>query len=186
MDTFLGQPVNTLTTLAFVVAGGIVMRRGGAWWVGAALIATGVGSFVFHGPMPPAAEWLHDTTLAWLLLVVAGVGRRLERCTHLPGLLALGVLFALFPILGDPVGVALAVLAIGLILADERTARTTGPVLLLIVVATIGRLGATGGPLCDPSSPFQTHALWHVGSAAAVTWWALARSGRSVSSQPHG
>ncbi|HLF43892.1 MAG TPA: hypothetical protein VJA46_10265, partial [Acidimicrobiia bacterium] len=67
----LRQPVNSLTTLAFAVAGIVVMtRRPERLWVGIALIATGIGSFLFHGPMPGGSEWAHDVTLAWLLLVV--------------------------------------------------------------------------------------------------------------------
>jgi hypothetical protein len=48
------------------------------------------------------------------------------------------------------------------------------PLLLLGVVAVYGRLGATAGPLCDPASLFQPHAVWHLGSALAVAWWAMA------------
>jgi hypothetical protein len=40
-------------------------------------------------------------------------------------------------------------------------------------VAVIGRLGSTNWPLCDPASPWQTHGLWHLGAAVAVTWWAI-------------
>jgi hypothetical protein len=48
-----------------------------------------------------------------------------------------------------------------------------GPLVLLGSVAIIGRLGATGGPLCDPDSILQPHGLWHLGAAAALLWWAL-------------
>lgn len=171
--------MNTLSTLAFVIAGGLVVKRSRAPWVGYALIATGLGSALFHGPMPEWSEWAHDVTLAWLLLVVAGLGRPWERWTRFPGLVVLGGLLALWPALGDPVGVALAVVAISLLLVEDRSWDTLGPVLLLATVAIVGRLGSTGGPLCDPDSVLQTHTLWHIGSAAAVTWWALRRHPRS-------
>jgi hypothetical protein len=128
--------------------------------------------------MPPFADWAHDVTLAWLLLVVAGSGRPWERWTRLRGLVALGALIAIWPQVGDPVTVALAILALSLLLFDDRSGDTMGPMLLLAAVAIFGRLGATGGPLCDPDSILQPHALWHIGAATAVTWWALRRHPR--------
>lgn len=176
---FLGQPVNSLTALAFVVGGVVIVWRSDHNWVGIAAIATGVGSFLFHGPMPPFSEWVHDVTLAWLLLVVASHGRSWEKWAHLPGLLIVAAVIAV-PGTGDPVGVALAALAFVLLLMNDRSTATIGPLLLLVVVAVIGRLGATGGPLCDPASPWQPHGLWHLGAAVAVTWWALATRSESV------
>ena len=174
VHAFLGQPVNSLTTLAFVAGGVLIMNRSSMTWVGIASMTTGVGSFLFHGPMPPYAEWVHDLTLAWLLLVVAAHGRSWARWAHIPGLVVVAVL-VLIPGAADPIGVALAALAIVLLLLSDRTMSTLGPLALLITVAIVGRLGSTGGPLCDPASIWQPHGLWHVGAAAAVTWWALAR-----------
>lgn len=174
VHAFLGQPVNSLTTLAFVAGGVLIMTRSGMTWVGIALIATGVGSFLFHGPMPAYGEWVHDMTLAWLLLVVAAHGRSWERWAHMPGFIVVGVL-VLIPGAADPIGAALAALAIVLVLLSDRSMSTLGPLALLVTVAIIGRLGSTGGPLCDPTSIWQPHGLWHVGTATAVTWWALAR-----------
>jgi hypothetical protein len=179
VHALFGQPVNSATTIAFVVGGAIVIWRTEHTWVGIACVATGVGSFLFHGPMPPYAEWLHDLTLAWLLLVVASSGRPWQRWSHLPGLVIVGAVVAV-PGAGDPVGVALAVFAIVSLLMQDRSMRTLGPLALLVVVAIIGRLGATGGPLCDPNSVWQPHGLWHVGAAVAVTWWALAIPGESA------
>ncbi len=179
VDAFLGQPVNSLTALAFVVGGLVIVSATRHLWVGIASIATGVGSFVFHGPMPPLGEWVHDATLAWLLLVVAAHDRWWERWAHLPGLLAVAVLVAI-PGAGDPVGVALAALAIALLMIEDRSWSTLGPLALLAVAAGIGRLGTTGGPLCDPESLWQPHGLWHVAAAVAVVWWALARAEEEV------
>ena len=55
--------------------------------------AAGVGSVVFHGPMPTWAEWAHDLTVAMLL-----VGLLLESRPLLAGLagVALGVGLAFF------------------------------------------------------------------------------------------
>lgn len=169
---FFGQPVNALTTLVFVIAGLVVLRRSPARWVGFGMIATGLGSFLFHGPMPPGSEWAHDVSLAWLILLIAGIGQTWERWTRLPGLAALGVLFAVAPGVADPVAVALVVVAA--IVQVRRDPRST-----LILLGTVGalgilgRLGATGGPLCDPESLLQPHGLWHVGAAVMVAWWAM-------------
>jgi hypothetical protein len=156
-----------------VVAGVIVMARGkDRAWVGVALIATGVGSFLFHGPMPPGSEWAHDVTLTWLIVVVAGIGTRVERYTRLPALLVIGGVFALAPGLADPIAVALTIVAVVSVLRGRNYAALP-PLLLLGAVAILGRLGATGGPLCDPTSPFQPHGVWHLGAAVAVSWWAM-------------
>ncbi|HEY4584095.1 MAG TPA: hypothetical protein VI980_06335 [Acidimicrobiia bacterium] len=170
----LRQPVNSLTTLAFVVAGIVVMtRRRERRWVGIALIATGIGSFLFHGPMPTGGEWAHDLTLAWLLLVVAADGTRWERWSRIPSLVALGLLFALVPGVADPVALALAVLAVGSVLRADRSSATWAAVALLIAGAIFGRLGATTWPFCDPDSMLQLHGLWHLAAATAVTIWAI-------------
>jgi hypothetical protein len=170
---FLGQPVNALTTVGFVIAGVLVMvRRPERIWVGIALIATGIGSFLFHGPMPPGNEWAHDVSLTWLIVVVAGSGTRMERHSRLPALAVIGVLFALAPAVADPIAVALTIVAVVSVLRGRNYAALP-PLLLLGVVAMFGRLGATGGPLCDPGSTFQPHAVWHLGAALAVAWWAI-------------
>lgn len=166
-----GQPANTLTTLAFLLAGIVVIvGRPRAGWVGAGLVATGLGSLLFHGPMPPGSEWAHDVSLAWLLGLVAGIGTRWERHSRIPALILLGVVFAEIPSASDPIAAVLSVVAVAsLLLRDRRAA--LGPLLLLGAVAVVGRLGATGGPLCDPDSWLQPHGLWHLGSAGAVLWW---------------
>lgn len=171
----LGQPANSVTTLAFMIGGVVVGQRRDLRWVGVALFATGIGSFLFHGPMPPGAEWAHDTSLAWLILVIAGWSRTWERWTLLPGVGLLGVAFVAAPLAADPVAVGLSVAAVGLVLIPDRSLRNLGPLALLGLAAIVGRLGATGGPLCNPESLFQPHAFWHIASATAVVWWALAR-----------
>jgi hypothetical protein len=170
---FLGQPVNALTTVGFMIAGALILaRRPERRWVGIALVATGVGSFLFHGPMPPGSEWTHDVTLTWLIVVVAGAGTRVERFTQLPALAVIGVVFALAPAVADPLAVALTIVALVSVLRGGNYAALP-PLLLLGAVAIIGRLGATGGPLCDPDALLQPHGVWHLGAAAAVAWWAI-------------
>jgi len=171
-EGLLRQPINSITAFAFVAAGLWMVTRTDRRWVGIAVTATGFGSFLFHGPMPPAAEWAHDVTLAWLLLVVAGTDTRWERITHLPSLVALGVIFASVPTIADPVAVSIALVAIVVRINLDQSTHTWGALSLLAIVALVGRFGATGWPLCDPDSLFQTHGFWHLGAAAAVIWWA--------------
>lgn len=59
----LGQPVNALSSLAYVVAAAYVLRRGGPPVMALALALVGIGSVLYHGPMPPGAGPVHDASL---------------------------------------------------------------------------------------------------------------------------
>ena len=59
-------------------------------------------------------------------------------------------------------------LAIASALRQDRSRSTIGALAVLGLAAVIGRLGATGGPLCDPDSLLQPHGFWHVAAAAAL------------------
>lgn len=173
VEGFLRQPVNAVSSLVFVLAGSLVLLRPRMRWVAWALISVGIGSFIFHGPMPSWGEWIHDVGLAWLLIVVVGYGRSWERYTQLPALVALCLLLAVNPDLGDPVAVVAAGVAVLGLLIRDRSLHTIGALMLLSASAILGRMGATGGAWCRPDSLFQLHAIWHIGAAVAVTWWAL-------------
>jgi hypothetical protein len=76
-DAWLAQPVNCLSSLAYVLAGVFVWRKGGQAVLAAALVAVGVGSFLYHGPMRPGAEVAHDGSIVALAVVIAyGLCRR--------------------------------------------------------------------------------------------------------------
>ncbi len=169
------QPVNSLTSLALVVAGALVVARARDWWVGMALAATGVGSFLFHGPLAPGGEWIHDVTLAWLILVVGMKSRGWEQRYGAIGLAAIGPIFLIAPDLADPFTAALVIVTLLILVSDRRDFDTVGPIALLASSAIVGRLGSSGGAWCDPDSLLQTHGLWHLGAAAAVAWWTLRR-----------
>jgi hypothetical protein len=70
---WLGQPVNCLSSLAYVGAGVYVLRRGGpgATPLALALGLVGVGSVLYHGPMPAGAEAVHDGSLVALAATIA-------------------------------------------------------------------------------------------------------------------
>lgn len=171
----LGQPINTLTTLPFLLLGAWLASNDRSRWVGVALMATGAGSFLFHGPMPAWGDWAHDFTLAWLVTTIGGLHTRWERWSRVPALVALAVIFAVFPGAADPLAAALTVIVGGSILVRRPPMAELMPLGLLAVTAILGRLGSTGGPLCDPSSIWQLHGMWHVGAAVAVTWWTVTR-----------
>ena len=175
---WLAQPVNSLTSLIFVAAGVIIAgRRPERAWVGVAVAATGIGSFLFHGPVPTGSQLAHDVSLAWLLATVPVVGTRWDRWMVLPGLALIGVFLAVVPSLADPLFITLTATVLIVLVRRDRSSATIRPLTLLVISAAVGRLGATGWPLCDPDSVFQPHGIWHLGAAAAVTWWALAAPG---------
>lgn len=66
-DGLIGQPVNCVSSLAYVVAGAYVLRRGGPVGPALALGAVGAGSVLYHGPMVPGAEAAHDGSIVVLL-----------------------------------------------------------------------------------------------------------------------
>ncbi|NEE02277.1 hypothetical protein G1H10_19060 [Phytoactinopolyspora halotolerans] len=186
-DGFWGQPVNALTSLAFVLVGLAILigyRRGGATRVvyGALVAATGVGSVVFHGPAPSWSGLLHDVPLVALVAFV-GVdaasdvaGRRLSPLWWvLPTIVAVTVSEIADAARPAAQG-AVAALAIGACVVRwyrrpllRQTMATA--LALLTVGALIGTLSRSGGPLCDPDSVLQGHAFWHVLAALAV--WTL-------------
>jgi hypothetical protein len=151
----LTQPINALSSLAFVPAGVltilVAMRATGRLRVhlavyAGALIGVGLGSFAYHGPQPAWAGPAHDGSIivavvsAILLAATAG-GRRNRIWRTGPGRLSAALLAA-----------ALAAYA----------------------------AGRTGSPLCDADSWIQLHAVWHVlaaGAALALGWGVRVLSG---------
>jgi hypothetical protein len=144
----LMQPINALTSLAFVPAGlltavaarrttGRLRRRLAAY--AAALVGVGVGSFAYHGPQPVWAGRAHDGSivlaLACALLVHSGVDSRRNRMWRGGG-------------------------------------RVSAALIAAAVPAYVA--GRTGSPLCGPDSPIQLHGAWHVLTAAAALAFAWA------------
>jgi hypothetical protein len=92
----IGQPANTLSSLAFVVAAVPIARAGRrrsqrAWLaVAAAAAVEGVGSVAYHGPGGRGAKRLHDAGLvalaATLALAIASEGAPVPRRPWTAGL----------------------------------------------------------------------------------------------------
>jgi hypothetical protein len=197
-DGLVAQPVNAASALAYLLAAAWLVRRGSrleaasrreALAFGLAVAAAGVGSVDYHGPGSPAARWLHDAglcaavsfvavfDLAWL----AGARRRV-----VPAWAAAagagGVLLGLAPRAGGAVAGGLGLLvAAGEVAVARRGLRAgwsprqraayRAGVVALAAGAACWWLGRTGGPLCDPDSPLQGHAAWHLLTAFALAAW---------------
>ncbi|MGH9210949.1 MAG: hypothetical protein ACRD2C_09735 [Acidimicrobiales bacterium] len=67
-EGWLGQPVNSLSSVAYVVAAAYVVRRDGPPVPALALVVVGIGSVLYHGPMSPGAELVHDGSIAALVV----------------------------------------------------------------------------------------------------------------------
>ncbi len=188
---WLAQPVNASSSLGYLLAGAWILwsadSRAEGWrtrfWLGTSLLGVGVGSVLFHGPMPSAARWIHDATIVALLalvaMLVAAVMRNwpqpltLRRWALLAGLSAVAV--GVVPGLTTP----LAVVAIAATVALEslRWRRQIPPdvrrhvivsAAFLLAAGLFYLMGRTGGPWCEPSSGWQGHAAWHVLTAIAL------------------
>jgi hypothetical protein len=200
-DGLVAQPVNTASALAYVLVGawlagralppGTPLRRERLAF-GLAVAAAGVGSVDFHGPGSPAARWLHDAGLCAALSFVAvhdlaALGGARTRAVPAAAATAGagGALLALVPRVGGALTAGLGALLAGSEAALARGGLRAGwsprsrtvyraGLAALAAGAAAWTLGRTGGPLCDPDSPLQGHAAWHLLSAAALAAWALA------------
>lgn len=171
VEGFLAQPANAVTSLGFVAAAPLVWRTGRRG-VATALAATGVGSFLFHGPMWPGSQWAHDVSLAWLLVSVGVAGTRWERMGSWPALGGAGLLLATVPAAGSTTAGLVAAGAIGSVLWRKRNRRTWLAFGVLGLGAIVGRLSATGARWCNPDTLLQGHSFWHLAAASAVVMWA--------------
>jgi hypothetical protein len=192
-DGWLGQPVNAISSLAFVVMGLWLLARARhaparsaeIRLFGVASVLTGLGSAAYHGPNPAWGQWAHDVPIASGLLLAAVVnlatftGRRSrELFAWAAGTLAIAVIIAVSPDAQRAVFAAVGV-AFGVteVLAVRRHLRpwpgdpdfglwlvVIGAFVVGVAAFFLGRIDA----LCDPDSVLQLHALWHVLQAAAI------------------
>lgn len=148
-DGLVSQPVNTVTSGAFIGVGAWLATRVRSLEVdqqpsaasfGALVALNGVGSVAYHGPQFPGSQTLHDLPIYGMLAISAGVPtwRRSRRRVALPGW-------------STRRGVALALAA---------------------VVGGASYLGGrTASRTCDPDSLVQFHGLWHLSTAALAAIW---------------
>jgi Ceramidase len=206
----LAQPANTLSSLAYVVAGVLLLRRSLTGRSGVrmmpmvyavAVIGVGIGSAAFHGPMPAWGRFAHDLSIAAVLAFVIGYDVALARGASANAGLAMfvgitgacAVVLAVAPDAGNALD---AVLIAGAVVAEIGASRSAagratadGRLSIVIVgVVTIGALlnaaGRTDAPLCEPDSPVQLHAVWHVLTAFVLWLYGTAALGPREQARP--
>lgn len=205
------QPVNSLSSLAYVGAGAAALAEAGlrpdaarpgigplAW----GLVGVGVGSVAYHGPGGVAGRWAHDASLialsGFLALSCGAERRRTPGPARWP---AFAGVCAAAATAANPVTSAVAqVVAGGVAVGAEasrppsgvdagtregvaRTRRRRAAAAALLVAGiAVQASGRTGGPLCRPESPAQPHAAWHLLSAAAL--WLVVRPAPAPEGRP--
>ena len=147
----LAQPANTVSSLAYVLAGVLLLRRAldgrsstriPAVVYAVTVFGVGVGSAAFHGPTPAWGRFAHDVSIAAVLAFVIGYDLALARgasakagMTMFVGITsACAVVLAVSPDVGNALD---AVLVAGAVVAEIGASRSAG-----------GR-APTGGRLCD-------------------------------------
>lgn len=197
------QPVNTLSSVAYLLAGAWIVWRGvrapgrrvELTVFGLVVASNAVGGLLLHGVQTAGARWAHDACLLAVMafIVAFDVGRLRERSTAWTmrvfarslvaiGLLTLwgGAMYALATLLGVAVGVfELAEYRheIPAFRAEGFTARRLarlGALAALALGGTAFWIGRSGAPFCDPPSAMQWHAVWHALTAAAMALYAYA------------
>jgi hypothetical protein len=144
----LAQPVNAMTSLGFVLAGGLLVARAlrapqrqlELLLFGASVVATGLGSVLYHGPQPANAQAVHDLSIIAVASQVAFYEVR-------------------YRLRGRPV---------------EAKAGRVALVSIAIGLAAFA-LGRTSSPLCDPDSPVQLHGVWHLLAALSLAAYGRSR-----------
>ena len=182
----VAQAVNTATSLAYLVAGIVVMtvgrRRPVAVLLGVLLLGEAAGSALYHGDPGTVAQWLHDVAFLGILGLLAGwhVGRLFGREDAGAWVGALGITTVAglaHPTLTGAVTAVAVVLVVVVVVAEAVAQRRTprlspvfdGRLVAIVVVAGVAYgFGRSGSPLCDPDSVVQLHGAWHVLSALAV------------------
>jgi predicted membrane channel-forming protein YqfA (hemolysin III family) len=196
----LAQPVNTLSSLAYLFAGVLLLQRALAGRssqrvvltvYAATVVAVGLGSVVFHGPMPSWGRFAHDVSIAAVLAFVIGYDIALVRGARLrAALIGFGALLGASAIVlaasPDASNALDAVLVVAAAIAEVAATRSSrrlaaarglvgGPSVWIVgaaalaVGALLNALGRTDAPLCEPDSVVQLHAVWHV-LTAVVLW----------------
>jgi hypothetical protein len=138
----LAQPVNALSSLAYVVAGLWVIRR--RRWLGASVVAVGIGSVLYHGPQPPGIRLVHDLTIVGALAGVAAIAwRRLADRPVPPPAAGLAVAGLVFYVAGRTDGP----------FCDPGSLLQAHAAWHVLTAAAFAVLGRAGGPLPSPRRP---------------------------------
>lgn len=187
---WLLQPANAWSSLAFAVVGIVLIvsasqtsprERSLRIPFGVLMAATGIGSFLYHGPQSGGAGFVHDITflaMLWFLILVdpaSAYGVPLRLAWAALGMIVLAGSIVLIAVPAST-NVLTGISVFALIGTDVLMHRIGGidgawygaAVLLFAGSLVFNLLGRSGTASCDPDSLFQLHALWHVSSAAAI------------------
>jgi hypothetical protein len=181
--TWPQQPVNAWSSLAFVAAGGLLLARGRSRdtrLVGMATALVGIGSLLFHGDHNGFSGWLHDWSIAALLLflVLSTIERPIRPVAVVGAVGGVAILSAVAPGWSNwlHAGLVVVFLAREVLMLRDRSQPASALVAVFIVGgALLTILGRTGGPWCASGAVFQPHAGWHVLVAAAIIAYSVSR-----------
>jgi hypothetical protein len=197
---WLAQPVNAVSSLAYVAVGASLLlraehpgeSRGLLVAAGLAVAGVGAGSVAYHGPQPAWAGLAHNGSIVGLALVIVGHnvwllaenGPRWAAGFAAPFVVAVPILLAT----GQErlsLGVLVAAVLAGAVLAHPsagtkaslRAWKAAGLWTTAALAAYAG--GRTTSRLCRPDSLGQLHAVWHVLSALGLGAAIIGFSARS-------
>lgn len=187
---WLLQPVEAWTSLAYTLVGIILIvsarrtapaERTMRIAFGVLMGATGIGSFLYHGPQSAGAGFAHDVTFLATLWFVAlmdpALSYGIRRRTSWLAFAAIGTTISVLLILIPTSTNALTAIAVvALVLSDVLMHRIGGlngrwyatALVLLAASLLFNVLGRSAASTCDPDSLLQFHALWHLFSASAL------------------
>ena len=200
-DGWLVQPVNAVTSFAYVAVGiaiAIVATRRvdrplHSYVYAISVAAIGLGSVAFHGPQPVGSRVMHDLpiliTAVYILCDDAALLR--PQFSSILGAFGIGAVAATALTIASPdagavaTGVVLVAVGVAEVIIHRRRLRSrsgTGPSVLPWVIVGVALvagaswlLGRTDGPACDPGGILQFHGVWHaISSLLFGLWWWLA------------
>jgi len=187
---WLAQPVNAWSSLGYAVIGMVLIAsmsraprsdRTLRVAFGVLMMATGVGSFLYHGPQHATAGFVHDVTflaMLWFLILMNpalpyGFTRRYAWIALVSITIAASAVLIASP---HSTNLLTGISVVALIASDVLVRRIGGingrwyaaALLLLAASLLFNLIGRSGSAACDPDSLIQFHPLWHALSAAAL------------------
>jgi hypothetical protein len=193
---WLIQPVNAWSSLAYSVIGVALIAsvsrgprsdRTTRVVFGLLMVATGIGSYLYHGPQPTGAGFAHDVTflvMLWALILVNPASAYGFRPRFVWLALGLVTAAAAIILIAAPAStnILTGISIVGLVVSDVLVRRVGGinrrwysaALFLFAASLVFNILGRSGAATCDPGSIIQFHALWHGLSAVAIGAYFLA------------